>query len=557
MTSCIRGVMLDANDEPMAGITVYSSAGTTAVTDANGEFCLEAPSGVLVTVWCFGGTSVQVLTPEDADCPTGCAEVELRTVRVYDGAEVGFAVSTNVYYGGEKPYDEDPFVFAQFALTGSDESMMALGYFGPFGFSFSYGQMLESLVGTVDSYAVYDSSEEYIGAVLGCDVSEDAYDDLYECLMGNLGQVTALDPGAPGLAQFDSGQAADMMRLWDLFDSLGYLDKASYEDYLARLKALSYGQFISSNYLESAEPIPAKTGAGPVDVSWPGGTNIGAFTATLPGVPSDPVFSYPVFGTEEVESDWWFDGNAVTLTWVPQDPSSSLLIVFSCDEETTVFAILVWAQDDGSFTIPASAFVNMPPNAFQQTISAVRLASDTASVPLTGQAGHGVVRLESQSDMISSMSVSNDFTFTWNTYAGVGEGEGEGEGPVVKAAPANDNLANAQAISGASGSVDGTVKDATVEAFELEMASYLDASVWYTYTPPEDGYYEFQLSNWYLDMTMFNGAPSWDTYVAGGSSMYVLLTGGEEYSIVVLKYTSGYKNADSAPRMNLFPRRIK
>ena len=555
MTSCVHGVMRNANDEPMAGITVYSSAGTTAVTDQNGEFCLEAPSAALITVWCFGGTSVQVLTPEEADCPTGCAEVELRTVRVYDGAEVGFAVSMSTQ-GYHKADSEDPFVFAQFVSTGADElSMMSLGYFGS---TFSNGQMLESLVGTVDTYAVYDTHEEYIGAVLGCDVSEDAYDELYECLMGNLGQVTALDPGAPGLAQFDSGLAADMMRLWDLFDALGYLKKSDEEDYWNRLKALSYGQFISSNYLDGEPPTSAKTGPGSVVVSWPGGTNIGAFTATLPGVPSDPVFSYPVFGTEEVESDWWFDGNAVTLTWVPEDASSSLLIAFQCSmgsyEDETSFLILVWAQDDGSFTIPASAFANMPPNATQQSISAVRLALGTTLVPLAEQAGHGILRLESQSDMTGSQSVSNDFTLTWNPYVTKGNGKG---GNPVKTAPANDNLATAEAISGASGSVDGTVKDATVETFELEMDSSLTATVWYTFTPPEDGWYEFDLNNWYFSMAMFNGAPSWATWVADGSSMYALLTGGEEYSIVVCKDDEEYKNADSDPRVNLFPRRIK
>ena len=553
LTSCIHGVMRNANDEPMAGLTVYSSAGTTAVTDDNGEFCLEAPAAAAVTVWCFGGTSVQVITPEDAECPTGCAEVELRTVRVYDGAEVGFAVSTQGYY---KSDDQDPFVFAQFATSGSDESMVSLGYFGYFGFSFSYGQLLESLVGSVDSYAVYDTFEEYFSALLGCDFSEDAYEELYECLMGSFGQITALDPGAPGLAEFDSGQSADMLRLWDLFDSLGYFKKSDEVDYWARLKALSYGQFISANYIEEPEPATPKTAPGPVDISWPGGTNIAAFTATLPGVPSTPVFTYPAFGEEvKPNTEWWFDGSEVSLTWVPEDASSSLLIAFQCSGyyqvEGAFFSILVWAKDDGQFTLPASAFVNMPPNATQQTISAVRLAFGTKSVPFTEQAGHGILLLESQSDHVGSTSVSDTFTLSWNMSV-------KKNNCPTKAAPANDNLAYAQPISGASGSVDGTVKDATAEAFELAMDSYWGASVWYTWTAPEDGYYEFDLNNWDLYVAAYDGDPSSDTLVGGGSgSVYEWFDVGETYNIVVFKYYDGYVKAQPDPRAALFPRRFK
>ncbi|MCX5770678.1 MAG: hypothetical protein NTZ09_10460, partial [Candidatus Hydrogenedentes bacterium] len=549
MTSCVHGVMFDANDEPMAGITAYSSAGTTAVTDQNGEFCLDAPSGVLVTVWCFGGTSVQVLTPDDADCPTGCAEVELRTVKVYDGMDVGYVVSSNRYY-----YDEEPSVFAQFALSASDEAMMSLGYFG---LARSYGQFVESLVGTVDSYAVYESDEDYFGALFGCEVSGDLYDDelLYECVMANLGQVSALDPGAPGLAEFSSDRSADMLRHWDLFGAFGYYGRFDEEDYWNRLKALSYGQFVSANYLYGfEEPGNGQSGRqGPVDITWPGGMNIAAFTATLPGVPSTPLFTYPAFGGEEYDSDWWFDGNSdVTLTWDPQDPLTSLMIAFSSVEGESFFTILVWAGDDGSFTIPASAFANMPPNATYQQISATRLALETAPVLLTGQNGHGVLLLESHSDTVGATGVSNDFTLNWNMSVG----KCKNNGP-VKAAPANDNLANAQAISGASGSVDGTLKDATREDFELELEMqlpYLSATVWYTFTPPEDGNYQFDLSNWLLGMMMFNGDPSGPTYTTSGSSMYVFLEGGEEYSIRVGKPAYGNKNADCDPRVNLVPR---
>lgn len=59
-------------------------------------------------------------------------------------------------------------------------------------------------------------------------------------------------------------------------------------------------------------------------------------------------------------------------------------------------------------------------------------------------------------------------------------------------APANDNFASAQVISGASGSVVGTNAGATVEAGETTIQDVRGgASVWYKWTAPADGAYQF------------------------------------------------------------------
>lgn len=58
----------------------------------------------------------------------------------------------------------------------------------------------------------------------------------------------------------------------------------------------------------------------------------------------------------------------------------------------------------------------------------------------------------------------------------------------VAAPPANDDFANAQTITGDSGSVAGTNVDATAEPSEPDHAGYpAQASVWYRWTPSADG----------------------------------------------------------------------
>ena len=60
----------------------------------------------------------------------------------------------------------------------------------------------------------------------------------------------------------------------------------------------------------------------------------------------------------------------------------------------------------------------------------------------------------------------------------------------VRLAPQNDDFANAQEISGESGSVGGTTAGATREAGEPD---YLEASVWYHWTAPSSGWASFEL----------------------------------------------------------------
>ncbi|MFL6527211.1 MAG: hypothetical protein ACJ8IQ_03855 [Chthoniobacterales bacterium] len=89
------------------------------------------------------------------------------------------------------------------------------------------------------------------------------------------------------------------------------------------------------------------------------------------------------------------------------------------------------------------------------------------------------------------------------------------------AAPPNDNFANAQALSGNSGSGDGTTVDATIEASEPSHGGYPAAgSVWYVWTAPAAGVFVFTKQDPYgPDVGVYSGtAVNALTEIGNGSS---------------------------------------
>ncbi len=77
-TSCACGRTLDELRQPRLGVKVATSAGSAAVSDADGRFCLAAPAGQRVTVFGEGYPPATVETYEGpARCPHGCAVVDL------------------------------------------------------------------------------------------------------------------------------------------------------------------------------------------------------------------------------------------------------------------------------------------------------------------------------------------------------------------------------------------------------------------------------------------------------------------------------------------------
>ncbi|MFL6005050.1 MAG: Ig-like domain-containing protein [Gaiellaceae bacterium] len=84
--------------------------------------------------------------------------------------------------------------------------------------------------------------------------------------------------------------------------------------------------------------------------------------------------------------------------------------------------------------------------------------------------------------------------------------------------PANDDLAGAQTIAGASGSVSGTTEGSGVETGEPEAGYVQDHTVWYRWTAPADGTYLFDLAGSVVDdagLEIFAGT-TFATLRAGG-----------------------------------------
>jgi Carboxypeptidase regulatory-like domain len=69
--SCVSGVVRDAANLPVAGVTVYSSTGGSAVTNATGSYQFAAPEVTSVRVFAAGYGTMMVTTPvSGAPCAT-------------------------------------------------------------------------------------------------------------------------------------------------------------------------------------------------------------------------------------------------------------------------------------------------------------------------------------------------------------------------------------------------------------------------------------------------------------------------------------------------------
>ncbi len=80
IVSCIQGDVRDAAGNPVVGVTVSSTTGGYATTDANGAFCIGVPANTAVTVFTPGYAAVTVTTPPTGgSCALGgCALAEIR-----------------------------------------------------------------------------------------------------------------------------------------------------------------------------------------------------------------------------------------------------------------------------------------------------------------------------------------------------------------------------------------------------------------------------------------------------------------------------------------------
>jgi hypothetical protein len=75
--SCVCGTTYDKSGQPQSGVRIVTSAGSTAVGDSQGWFCLAAPARQHVTLFPEGYGPMDVLTGGPATAPNGCVVVEV------------------------------------------------------------------------------------------------------------------------------------------------------------------------------------------------------------------------------------------------------------------------------------------------------------------------------------------------------------------------------------------------------------------------------------------------------------------------------------------------
>jgi len=191
-----------------------------------------------------------------------------------------------------------------------------------------------------------------------------------------------------------------------------------------------------------------------------------------------------------------------------------------------------------SWTAPASG---------KATISTCESDFDTLVAVYTGSAVNALTEVAANDDACGLRSSVSFQAAAGTTYRIAIDGLNGAIGTyelLLRLAPANDDFANAQVISGDGGSAAGTTLGASRQAGEPD---YLEASVWYRWTAPSSGWATFELcgSGFYGALNAFTGATlealqptdTWYSYCDDDAvRITIAVTEGVAYSIPVSAY---------------------
>ena len=406
--SCIHGhVTEEDGTTPVANTTVYSSAGGVAVTDNNGAFCMLAPGSTCVAVYVLGRPPVYVVTPATATCGGGDgAEVTISVFYPKNGDRLGFILSTlrttdipflgeyknftstALFYSGFKgdqfaPYDPDAPMDSCHVYTATSQASLDLSVY--------FGLLNQSLALNL----VYDL-DFGVSETLGLSDGE----------VPSITKIGALDAGSPG-SLTNGTKNISMMRPLDYFydfqgnGSLSDLGYATLETWM--------GGFFFQDNLVSQGFNNGET----VTFAWPGGVDMGAFSAQ--GViPGRLTLTAPTDLSTAFEDDALQNGLPVTWNTTGQSNYVSLIletiVIDSAFAPVRVGALVCKANDDGSYTIPASALAQMPQVTTKGSLQlnylfARRHTATSATVPLTRGNGNGYVVLNVVTEPVVRWSV--------------------------------------------------------------------------------------------------------------------------------------------------------
>jgi hypothetical protein len=410
--STVHGhVTKDDGTTPIANAVVYSSTGGTATTENDGSFCMAAPGSTLVAVYVLGRPPVFVYTPATATCGEGNgAEATISVYYPKNGDRLGFVFSTlrttDLLLGGQR----------------KDLTSTALFYSGFKGDQFAPYDP-DAPLDTCKVYTANPSANFSLAAYFGLLTPSLAFNLFYNLDFGvsetfglddgeapNIAKIGALDAGSPG-ALTNGTQNVAMKRPLDYyydFQGDGSLQDLGY----ALLEPWMGGFFFQQGF--AAQGF---NNGDTLSFSWPGGVDVGAFTAQG-AVPGRLSLTAPTDLSTAFEADALQNGLAVT--WNTEGAGSYVSLVLETVVIDNIFgpvhvgAVVCRAADDGSYTIPASALTQMPQLSTQvgrqiNYLIAKRVTSAKVSAPLTRDDGQGYVVLNIGTEPVQRWSLDARF----------------------------------------------------------------------------------------------------------------------------------------------------
>ena len=403
--SCVQGVLLASSGNPIAGAEVRSSAGTSAVTDDDGWFCMEAPGNTQIYLYTLDRPAVPVTTNALGTCESGiCVEVTLDVTYPEAGDLVGeirsLAVSGDALgYSAEGEGEGEVFLVTGQALFTSSGAGV-INAVGDVTGDWNIPVWADRL--DPDTCAAMGTGE--LLDLLGLDWTED-----------ELLSLSALDPGTPG-AMIAAGQTISMVRLWDVYqEELAAVETVTKEEPgESVVPPILYGWFVpdeaATGLAYSNAPIASAA------FTWPGGEDIGAFDVSMT-IPLDVTVTSPtVYPDAETTGMGEIDKlnleEPLTVTWETVEEAGAFvqIIVWSefwtsemAEEDPQEFCVVCNAVDDGSFTISAEYLSQLDDEPvdvaysyyYQQALWVNRVYLDTACVPLVKSNTSGYVDLVS------------------------------------------------------------------------------------------------------------------------------------------------------------------
>ncbi|MCX8064923.1 MAG: carboxypeptidase regulatory-like domain-containing protein [Candidatus Hydrogenedentes bacterium] len=371
--SCVQGYVRDSEGNPVEDAVVRSSIGTTAVTDTNGYYCLDAyvPVGESqfdITVFVLSRPPVTVTLDPGTSCSDGnCVEANIEVTYPEDGDYVGYMDVTQIRYKhGENEYSYGIAPNAIFA-------------------SFSKRPLVPS---ELDVCRV---------AVIERELEEEQIEGEPGSYVPNW---SGLDPGSPG-SFAGSELLINMVRYADIVLGGGY----------RTVEPWMYSMFVPETYPWLNSPMTEFT------CGWPGGLDIGEFDAFSVMPPYILVTNPPYVEGYYYNTFNYTPNEDLQIEWVPAEIPSGYegyvriilyVVVYEWGESNNKIhqgMIVCEVADDGQYVISSDLLQQMPPlvagvNSYGYvSLTISRVFAKEVQIPLT-KGGQGKFQVLSTNSFI-------------------------------------------------------------------------------------------------------------------------------------------------------------